>query len=397
MDMVSVIIPAYNQAKYLGAAIQSVLDQTYPRFEVIVVDDGSTDNTAAVVAGFSDPRVRYIRQENRGLSAARNTGIRSARGAYLSYLDSDDLFLPEKLALLTAELEDKPYLGLVAGQAIPIDEQGKQIGKVFDHPLPAEGSQLLMGNPLHVGSIVIRHTWQDRVGLFDENLRSYEDWDMWLRLLRAGCRTGWVNRPVSLYRFHQAQMTRIGKQMTMATFAVLDKIFSDPTLPDDWRNVRELAYSNAHLRTAAQAYRVHDFDTAMENLVEAVALDPELMVEAGEPLARRFIAWTDLPKAEDPLTYLDTIYDNLPEELMVLRHQKREELGAFAMRSAFAAFYKGDYARTRVMVWRALSYQLAWLKNRGVMSILVQSYIPFLRTNRCARPNVEPAYPGKAN
>ena len=94
---VSVIIPTYNRADMVGDAIQSVIDQTYHSWELIIVDDGSQDNTSEVVAQFSDPRIRYIYQENKKLPAARNTGIRASSGEYLVFLDSDDLFMPDKL------------------------------------------------------------------------------------------------------------------------------------------------------------------------------------------------------------------------------------------------------------------------------------------------------------
>ena len=194
----------------------------------MVVDDGSTDDTARVASSFADARVRYVFQDNRGLSAARNTGIRHARGSFLTFLDSDDLFLPEKLSLLLGRFEKDAALGFVAGQAVLIDEHGRPIGEIFDRGLPEDTSALLLGNPLHVGSVLLRREWQERVGFFDESLRSYEDWDLWLRLAKAGCPMGWVARPVSLYRFHRAQMTRLGDQMTTATFAVLEKIFERP-------------------------------------------------------------------------------------------------------------------------------------------------------------------------
>ena len=216
---VSIIIPAYNQAHYLGAAIASALGQSYGDVEVIVVDDGSTDKTREVVEQIGDPRLRYVYQENQGLSAARNTGIRHACGTYLSYLDSDDLFLPEKVALLLAVMEERPEVGLVAGQAMPVDEAGSPAGALFDRPLPDDARELLLHNPLHVGSVLVRRSWQEKAGFFDESLRSYEDWDMWLRLARLGCPMASVARPVSLYRFHAAQMTRDGSQMTTATFA----------------------------------------------------------------------------------------------------------------------------------------------------------------------------------
>ena len=222
MPTVSVIVPAYNQGHYLEECIQSVLKQTYEDFEIIIVDDGSTDNTQEVSTSFSDSRVHYIHQENRGLSGARNTGIKKAKGSYITYLDSDDLFLPKKLEVLIDNFETEPDFGIIAGQAIVINEHGEKLGEVFDTPPPKDHLQFLMGNPLHVGSVLIRYEWQIKAGYFDENLRSYEDWDMWLRLVRAGCNFGWVAQPVSLYRFHPAQMTRDGEQMTTATFEVLD-------------------------------------------------------------------------------------------------------------------------------------------------------------------------------
>lgn len=378
MNMVSVIIPAYNQGRYLGAAIQSALDQTYPTIEIVVVDDGSTDSTAAVAAGFADPRLRYLYQANRGLSAARNTGIQAAQGLYLSFLDSDDMFLPQKLALLVAELDGKPELGLVAGQAIPIDETGRQIGEAFTRPFPADSAQLLLGNPVHVGSILLRRSWQERVGFFDEGLRSYEDWDMWLRLARAGCQMGWVAQPVSLYRFHQAQMTRIGTQMTTATFAVLDKVFSDPALPDTWRAQHNLAYSNAHLRAAAQAYHSEDFDAAGRSLHEAVELQPSLLSDNSKPLADRFVGWTRLPKTRDPLVYLATIYDHLPNGFETLHARRRHELGSMAMQLAFEAYQRGDLPAVRTRTRQALIYQPTWLKDRGALKLLMHSHLPFM-------------------
>ncbi|MDT8306348.1 MAG: glycosyltransferase [Anaerolineae bacterium] len=373
---VSIIIPAYNQAHYLGEAIRSALGQSYGDVEVIVVDDGSTDGTQAVVEAFDDARLRYVYQENRGLSAARNTGIRHAHGEYLSYLDSDDRFLPEKLALLLAVLEQRPEVGLVAGQAIPVDETGAQNGRLFDQPLPVDGRELLLGNPLHVGSVLVRRSWQERAGFFDEQLRSYEDWDMWLRLARLGCEMAWVAQPVSLYRFHADQMTRDGSQMTTATFAVLDKLFADPALPASWREWRHLAYSRAHLRAAAQAYRREEsLVTAGKHLEEAVALDPKLAAGGGERLAQHLFAWTDLPKIADPLSYLQRIYDNLPATLTCLGACRREALGQAAMRLAFAAEQQGDLARARTSLHHALRYQPRWLANRGVLSILVRSYL----------------------
>jgi hypothetical protein len=372
MTLVSIIIPAFNQGHYLGEAIRSVLSQTYQDFEALVIDDGSTDNTAEIARSFSDPRIQYIYQDNRGLSGARNTGIRHARGQYLTYLDSDDQFLPEKLELLIAEFDADPRLGLVAGQAIPIDEHGRRVGKIFTTSLIADPAQLLLGNPLHVGSVLLRQEWQAKAGFFDESLRSYEDWDMWLRMLRLGCPMGWVDRPVSLYRFHRAQMTRLGSQMTTATFAVLDKTFADPNLPESWRALRDNAYSSAHLRAMAQCYHAQAFDQAKHHLSEATRLDPRLVENNGQLLAARLAALADSPKNPDPPAFLEGIYNHLPEELTMLKSQRKPTLAKFALEIGFAAHAQGDRALARSAMLRAIRHQPAWLVNRGVLSILLR-------------------------
>jgi glycosyltransferase involved in cell wall biosynthesis len=373
MTTVSVIIPAYNQGHYLGEAIQSVIDQTYPDFELVVVDDGSTDKTAQVACSFSDPRVHYIHQENRGLSAARNTGILRSSGEYLTFLDSDDMFVADKLETLVNALERDRGLGFVAGQAVLIDENGLPLGKVFDTPLPENPVHLLLWNPLHVCSVMLRREWQQKVGLFDESLRAYEDWDMWLRLARVGCRMGWVPHPVSFYRFHTRQMTRDKERMTTATFAVLKKIYSDPDLPEEWLALKDKAYSSAYLRAAIQAFRTDDFDEGADALAEAVRLDPTLMEQNGDILADRLLGLSDSPKVMDRLPFLESIYHHLPESLAVLKSQRNVRLSQAAVELGFRSYQAEDYVRARHFMWRAIQYQPQWLANRGVVSVLLKS------------------------
>lgn len=370
---VSVIIPAYNQGVYLGKAVQSVLDQTYPDFDIVIVDDGSTDNTADIARGFKDQRIRYIYQENRGLSAARNTGIQNSDGELLTFLDSDDLFFPDKLEVLVAELEQHPEVGFVAGQAVLIDENGNPLGEVFNTPLPEDPARLLLWNPLHVCSVMVRRLWIDRVGLFDERFRAYEDWDMWLRLARAGCPMRWTPHPVSMYRFHTHQMTQDRERMTTATFAVLAKVFSDPTLPEHWKNLKDLAYANAYLRAAIQAYRMGDFQEGQQALGEAVRLDPDLCANDAKELARRLSALADSPKIHDKLAFLEQVYQHLPDSLLTLERRKRADLGQFAVDQGFAAYQRGNWALARRYLLQAIKYQPRYLMNRGVLVILLRS------------------------
>jgi hypothetical protein len=373
MPRVSIIVPAYNQARFLGSAIRSALDQTDRDLEVIVVDDGSTDDTREVACGFSDTRVRYVRQENRGLSAARNTGIRHAHGAFLTYLDSDDQFLPEKLEILLGAFERRPELGFVAGEAILVDEEGQPLGERFARGVPEEPTEWLLGNPLHVGSVLIRREWQDRMGAFDEALRSYEDWDMWLRLARANCPMSFEPRAVSLYRFHGLQMTRVGRQMTTATFAVLDKTFADPDLPEAWRSRREDAYSRAHLRAAAQAYTAQEFTFARQCLTDAVRLDPALCRNQGEPIARIAAGWANHVKTKEPMAFLEAVYTHLPDELAMVRRRRRRDLSREALQLAYAAWDVNDTRTARARAWQAIGFDPRLFFNRAVLSILMGS------------------------
>jgi hypothetical protein len=171
---------------------------------------------------------------------------------------SDDQFLPEKLALLGQELERDPALGFVAGQAQLMDQHGQRIDHPFETRLSSQPADLLLGNPFHVGSVLLRRQWFEQVGFFEESLRSYEDWDYWLRLALAGCPMRVIDQPVSLYRFHTAQMTRNGAQMTNATLAVLSRTFQRGICGKPGRT-EGAAYANAYLRAAAQAYLHAEF------------------------------------------------------------------------------------------------------------------------------------------
>ncbi len=371
--LVSVIIPAYNQEHFIEEAVQSALMQTYANVEVIVIDDGSSDDTREKIAALTDTRIRYYWQQNKGLSAARNTGIRLARGEFLTFLDSDDRFLPEKIARLCRVMIDNPHLGFTAGQAILIDENGRRIPRKFESVLPARPQDLLLGNPFHVGSVLLRKDWQEKTGFFDENLRSYEDWDYWLRLSLAGCPMEVISEPVSEYRFHTAQMTRNGQQMTAATMAVLEKTFARFDLPTEWAQMKASAYANAYLRAAAHHYLALDFSSAREHLIKAIDLNPDLARNGAAALAAKIAGWSDLPKSDDPIQFIDSIYSNLPEELSDLKGNRQTAVARIAVQTAFETFQSGDFLRARKAAIKAIQNNPVYLFNRGIIAILMKS------------------------
>ena len=128
MKLVSVIIPIYRVEKYIAATVESVLAQTYKNFELLIVDDGSPDKSVEICQQFTDSRIRIIRQENRGVAAARNTGIRHAKGDYLAFLDADDIWLPEKLEKHVEHLNNSPTVGVSFCRSAFIDQAGKRLG-----------------------------------------------------------------------------------------------------------------------------------------------------------------------------------------------------------------------------------------------------------------------------
>lgn len=206
VPLVSVIIPCYNQAHFLGDAIESVLDQTYPYFEIIVVDDGSPDNTSEVAAGY--PAVRCIRQENRGLAGARNGGIPHARGDYLLFLDSDDRLMPGAIETHLEYLEAYPECAFVCGQQRVIDADGSLL-KILRRPLiGADLYATLLARSHFVipGSVMYRREIFDEVDWFDPAVNGAADYDLYFRIARRHP-VYWHDKVVLEYRRHGSNMT----------------------------------------------------------------------------------------------------------------------------------------------------------------------------------------------
>jgi hypothetical protein len=230
----SVVIPAYNAADTLGEAIDSVLAQTRKDFEIIVIDDGSSDNTVAVVAGYADPRVRVYSQENAGPSAARNRGIALAAGEYVSSLDSDDLWLPDYLAEMGRALEENPRAGFAYTRAWILDASDRfrtvPTGAWHRPPTPMLPREQFVSELLQecfVNAPTIRRAALERVGGYDEGLSHGEDWELWLRLANSGFQAVRVEGPLTIYRnrpgSHSADLDAMKVAPTMVYRAVLER------------------------------------------------------------------------------------------------------------------------------------------------------------------------------
>jgi len=213
----SVVIPAFNADATIASAVTSVLEQTRNDLEVIVVDDGSTDGTSATVERVADRRVRLVSQPNRGVSAARNAGIARARGRYLAFLDSDDLWLPRYLELAAQALEAVARPGFGYTDAYAFDPvTGKvgrrgMVGRRPPVPPPTDPNdfllELLERNFVHISTTVPRDVLED-VGGFEPAAAPAEDYGLWLRIAVKGYDVAWIPGKHALYRVHAAQASR---------------------------------------------------------------------------------------------------------------------------------------------------------------------------------------------
>lgn len=235
---IGVVIPSYNRAGFVGRTLDSVLAQTVLPHDILVVDDGSDDDTETVVAGFaqkSTARVRYLRRANGGLSAARNTGGANALPDCdaLLFLDSDDLLAPTALAKLSTALAAAPDAPLAFCQARLINAADQAIvlpnTALLDEPAPALTwwNHLLTGNSLRsAGAVLLRRAALNAAGEWDESLPSNEDWDMWLRLSESGARFVRVAEPLLLYRIHGNSLSTNHAVQYDTRARVLDKHLS---------------------------------------------------------------------------------------------------------------------------------------------------------------------------
>ncbi len=201
--ILSIVIPAYNVERFIVVAVRSALAQTVDDIEVIVVDDGSSDRTGSLVRAIRDPRLRVISQKNCGLSGARNSGIRAARGKYVGFLDGDDVWMPGKAAHHLAVMEADHRIGLTFSYSIYLDEDGAETGLLLISKVQRPTlKDMLVRNHVGNGSTpVVRADVLEQGGVFDETLASCEDWELWIRLMyRAKCTISLIPKALTGYR-----------------------------------------------------------------------------------------------------------------------------------------------------------------------------------------------------
>jgi glycosyltransferase involved in cell wall biosynthesis len=294
MLRISVVIPTYNHGTFVRHALASVLGQTVPASEVIVVDDGSTDDTAAVLRTYDNGRVRVIRQANRGVAAARNAGAATATGDLVAFLDSDDVWMPAKLESQVSRFVAAPELGLVHCGLDEVDGRDRLIRRRLDGMEGWVAEEMLLfrrgvifgaGSTAMVSSVAFR-----AVGGFDERLSTAADWDFCYRIARR-YPIGFVKEALVRYRLHGLTMHMNVRAMERDMLRGYAKAFSegDPAL----RKLRRRAYGKLHSVLAGSYLEVGEYRAGISHAVKSVVWTPgSVGYFAGYPLRRlrRFVA-----------------------------------------------------------------------------------------------------------
>lgn len=249
--MFSVIIPNFNQKEYVRYAIRSVLSQSHQDYEIIVVDDGSTDGSKAVIDEFGSC-VKYIWQENQGLAGARNTGIRAAQGDFIALLDADDLWLPDYLESMDLLIKQYPGAAVYYCRAQCIDAAGDLLPQRVGVPTILLDTKektyknFVWSNYLIPSTVTLRRSLVEKAGYFDQSLRSCEDWDLWLRILPESDFV-WADKVLVQYRIHEYSLSADVTGMHNAKQAVVEKHFGlDDGQYETWSSDKKLAYAGLY-------------------------------------------------------------------------------------------------------------------------------------------------------
>jgi glycosyltransferase involved in cell wall biosynthesis len=283
--LVSVVIPAYNAERFVGEAIESVLAQTHPNVECIVVDDGSTDGTAAVARAFGT-RVRMVEQANKGVSAARNAGVRAATGSLLAFLDADDRWSPDWLSRMLEALAGA-RADAVSCACRLIDAGGAPIGTLRMHPTPTVESLLtLQGSVAPLGSnMLIERAVLDALGAWDERLLMSQDWELLFRLVASERALAYLDEPLTDYRRHPGSLSTSVDLLESDMTRAFGIVFAADGLA--WQPLRRRAYGRLHRMLSGSLAEAGRPWRAGLHAVRSVFYDPLAAPELARSAIRR--------------------------------------------------------------------------------------------------------------
>jgi len=387
MCRVSVIIPNYNQTRYVGQALQSVFRQTYHNYEIIVVDDGSTDNSYEVIKGFGG-RVRYIRQENRGLASARNTGIIAAQGELISLLDADDQWSPTYLETMISLINKFPSAAVYYCLAHGMDIKEIELPQIFGGPIPLPEklySTLLKGNFINACTITMRRSVVIKEGLFDPMLKSCEDWDLWLRLSPKYEFIG-IKEYLVRYRIHGSSLSTDLQMMQQATRTVVEKHFG---LEDEdrtaWSEQKHKAFGGLYrFCLLSSIQRKNDWQSGVNSIRQALLTDPTLAKDldmfyelalGNQPIGYRgsdqHLDLSENAKLVEKLLY-ETFTSGTNNDISPVRNLA---YGTAYYALGLVAYNTGDRRNSRRYLCKALTHNPALWRDSRVTGTITRSFL----------------------
>lgn len=385
MPRVSVLIPSYNHCRYVAACIESVLAQTYRDFEIIVVDDGSTDGSIDILRGYGE-QITLIEQANQGTQAARNAAIAASSGEYLALLDSDDIWLPEKLERQIAELDQYPNAGLIYSFAYWVDEDGADLhegGLIIGAPIRSDIptlSQMLLENPVPALTAVFRRVCLDYLHGFDPSLFGSADWDMWLRI-SAQWDVICIPEPLAMYREHPFNTMKVlyrNKNLYIERCGLISQAmdrYSGQLSEQDCR----AAWARTDMLGAQIEIRLGDVRKAGVYLEKALLRNPILLDDekglVDEIVELVFLGCGLDGRYEDYRDFVNNLFAPTETKTPAFKRLRRLVLSRTALRLAFSGYQAGDLAAVRSVLPFVIKADPRWLRNRGVWSIGIRSWL----------------------
>jgi glycosyltransferase involved in cell wall biosynthesis len=318
--LVSVIIPTFNGGEHLGEAIQSVLDQTYPRFELIIVNDASTDNTAEVLKRFDDPRLKYIvHTENRGADVARHTALEASSGGVIFLLDQDDFFHPEKLQVHISYLENHPDIGFTYNNRFELNYSTTTIRDIWRPPRVITLADLVLWFPISPSDAVIRREWALHMDLVG-GTRGAEI-SHFGNLFLAGCKFASLDRALNYRRYHSGRIIKDLAKACNSEIRNQVKIFEDPRCPPDVLALRDIAHANLYMYWAYLAFLQNETGLGQEFIQEAVGLKPTLVKGMPCEVVIHFLINCIDDESQSHETLLQEVFAQLPPEMALMSEQ----------------------------------------------------------------------------
>ena len=354
----SVIIPAYNGAEFIGKTIQSVLNQTYTNFELIIVNDASPDQTDEIISQFSDNRIKYLTHPtNQGSNTARLTGIHASNGEIIALLDQDDLIHPDKLRLHNEFLDENPDIGLSYNARFELNYSSDTIRDIWRPPKNITLADLVLGFPIAPSEVVFKKEWTPTLKLNDKSLGWTGGEIVWFgSLFLEGCQFGYVDRALNYRRHHSGRIIRDLIGGCELEISAQDRIFKDARCPFEILSLIPVAHSNIFMFWAYRAFAQGETLIGQELAARAVNENPTII--EGQPceFLYHLIQNCDDDKNVDHEDLLAYVLNQLPSELDSLKEQSAWGIGRGYLRRATREIMWGRPQNAKHLFEQAATY-----------------------------------------